>query len=110
MYDDVQAQVKFGDIETDFLDVSVGVKQGCLWSPVLFSIFINEFTKLTKLRKHDVGVIIHNVCVGSLFFLADDVVLMANDENELNRMLSIATEFPNGWQLQFNHNTYHLMY
>ena len=84
LYDDVKAQVKFGGIETDFFDVHDGVKQGCVLSPVLFCIFIHEFTKL--LQKHDVGVRIHNVCVGSLFW-ADDVVLLANNENELNRML-----------------------
>ena len=67
MYDNIQAQVKFGDIETDFFEISEGVKQGCVLSPVLFCIFINEFTKL--LRKHEVGVRIHNVCVGSLFGL-----------------------------------------
>ena len=101
LYDNVQAQVKFGDIETDFFDVSVGVKQGCVLSPVLFSIFINEFTKV--LKKHDIGVRIHNVCVGSLFW-ADDIVLIANDESELNIMLSLAAEFATNWQLQFNHS------
>jgi len=100
LYDNVKAQVKFGDIETDFFDVSDGVKQGCVLSPVLFCIFIHEFTKL--LKKHDLGVRIHNVNVGSLFW-ADDVVLLANDENELNKMLSLAAQFANDWKLSFNH-------
>ena len=38
---------------------------------------MHEFTK--PLKKHDLGIRIHNVCMGSLFW-ADDVVLMANDE------------------------------
>ena len=101
LYDDVKAQVKFGGIETDFFDVHDGVKQGCVLSPVLFCIFIHEFTKL--LQKHDVGVRIHNVCVGSLFW-ADDVVLLANNENELNRMLNLAAQFANDWKLSFNHD------
>lgn len=101
LYDNVQAQVKFGTIETGFFDVSNGVKQGCGLSPVLFCIFIHEFTKL--LKKHEVGVRIHNVCVGTLFW-ADDVVLLANDENELNKMLSLAAQFANDWKLNFNHD------
>ena len=101
LYDDVKAQVKFGGIETDFFDVHDGVKQGCVLSPVSFCIFIHEFTKL--LQKHDVGVRIHNVCVGSLFW-ADDVVLLANNENELNRMLNLAAQFANDWKLSFNHD------
>ena len=30
LYDNVQAQVKFGNVETDFFNVSEGVKQGCV--------------------------------------------------------------------------------
>jgi hypothetical protein len=30
MYDNVQAQVKFCDIETNFFEVHEGVKQGCV--------------------------------------------------------------------------------
>ena len=80
-YDKVQGRVRMGEIETDFFDIDEGVKQRCVLSPVLFCICMHEFTKL--LKKHDLGVRIHNVCMGSLFW-ADDVVLMANDQNELN--------------------------
>lgn len=101
LYDNVQAQVKFGNIETDFFKVDEGVKQGCVLSPVLFCIFISEFSKL--LKKYDLGVRIHDVCIGSLFW-ADDVVLLANDENKLNRMLEVAAQFASDWRLSFNHD------
>ena len=101
LYDNVKAQVKFSGIETDFFDISEGVKQGCVLSPVLFCIFIHEFTKL--LEAHDVGVRIHNIRVGSLFW-ADDVVLIANDEQELQKMLQIAAQFSKEWKLSFNHD------
>jgi hypothetical protein len=99
LYENVQAQVKFGNIETEFFEVSEGVKQGCVLSPVLFCIFIHEFTKL--LVKNDVGVRIHDIRVGSLFW-ADDVVLLANSEKELNQMLSLAAQFATDWKLSFN--------
>ena len=92
LYDNVQAQVKFGNIETNFFEVAEGVKQGCVLSPVLFCIFIHEFTKM--LKNHEVG---------SLFW-ADDVVLLANDENELKRMLCLAAQFAEDWKLSFNHD------
>ena len=101
LYDNVKAQVKFGSIETDLFDVSEGVKQGCVLSPVLFCIFIYEFTKV--LEKHEVGVRIHNIRVGSLFW-ADDVVLLANDEHELNRMLDLVAQYVREWKLSFNYD------
>ena len=59
------------------------------------------FTKV--LGKHEVGVRIHNIRVGSLFW-ADDVVLLANDEHELNRMLELAAQYAREWKLSFNHD------
>ena len=41
----------FSHIETEFFDVEEGVKQGCVLSPILFCIYINEYAK-----SHDIGV------------------------------------------------------
>lgn len=100
LYEKVQGRVRLGQIETDFFDIDEGVKQGCVLSPVLFCIFMHEFTKLLKER--DLGVRIHDVCMGSLFW-ADDVVLLANDESELNKLLGLAADFAKTWKLDFNH-------
>ena len=65
------------------------------------SVFIlNEFAKL--LKSHDIGVNICNVKISSLFW-ADDIVLLANDERELQFMLDLAATFANKWKLSFNH-------
>ena len=83
------------------ISVDEGVKQGCSLSPVLFCVFVHEFTKLIK--SHDLGVRIHDVCIGTLFW-ADDVVLIANDEDELNSMLNIAAQFSKDYKLSFNYD------
>ena len=101
MYANVQAKVKFGSIETEFFNSDEGVKQGCVLSPILFCIYINEFTKL--LRSHKLGIQFCNVQMGSLFW-ADDIVLLANDEHELQRMLDLAATFADRWKLSFNHD------
>ena len=95
MYKNVQAKVNFGSIQTDFFNIDEGVKQGCVLSPVLFCIYINELTKLLKL--HDVGVKINHVKISSLFW-ADDIVLLANDELELQKLLDLAATFAQKWK------------
>ncbi|XP_072025104.1 uncharacterized protein [Amphiura filiformis] len=100
LYNNVQSKVKFGDIETDFFDVSDGVKQGCVLSPILFSIYINEFANI--LRENNIGVNVNKVNMGCLFW-ADDVVLLANDDFELQRMLDLAAKFSEVYRLKFNH-------
>ena len=54
------------------------------------------------LTSHNVGVSICNVNTSCLFW-ADDVVLIAENEDDLNRMLDIAADFSRNWQLNFNH-------
>ena len=99
LYKKVNGTVKFGDIDTDFFEINQGVKQGCVLSPVLFSVFINEFKKL--LVSHDLGVRINDNWLGGLFW-ADDIVLLANNEYEMNKMLELATLFAKEWKLNFN--------
>ena len=99
LYRNVQSRVKFGDITTDFFDVDDGVKQGCVLSPILFCVYINELARLIK--EESIGVSTCNVQTGCLFW-ADDVVLLANSEKELQRMLDIASDFSRSWKLDFN--------
>ena len=90
LYQNVQCNVKLGDIVTDFFNVEEGVKQGCVLSPILFCLYINELSKM--LDEYDVGIHIMGVNIKCLFW-ADDVVLIANNDYDLQRMLNIAAEF-----------------
>ena len=69
-------------------------------TPVLFCIYIHQFTKL--LNDHKLGVNVCNVRVGSLFW-ADGIVLIADNEHDLQKMLNLAADFANNWKLSFNH-------
>lgn len=93
--------MKFGNLTTDFIDIDVGVKQGCVLSPILFCVFINELAKM--LKKANLGTRICGVQIGCLFW-ADDVVLIAEDGNELQKMLDIAAVFAQQWRLDFNYD------
>ncbi|XP_071943982.1 uncharacterized protein [Antedon mediterranea] len=91
---------------TNEFNIHKGVKQGCVLSPILFSIFINEFVKL--LRESNFGVRMNGVWMGGLFW-ADDVILIANNEREMTEMLEIANIFAKEWKLGFNHEKSNVM-
>ena len=99
LYVNVKCNVKFGEIETDFFDVEEGVKQGCVLSPILFCIYIHELARLIK--NEGVGVRTCDVQTGCLFW-ADDVVLIADSEVDLQKMLDITSHFSRTWKLDFN--------
>ena len=51
LYKNVQAMVKFRNVSTDFFKMDKGVKHGCVLSPVLFCIYIHQFTKFLNDHK-----------------------------------------------------------
>jgi len=72
------------NITTEWFDVNRGLRQGCLLSPLLFNLFINDL--ITSINELAVGVDVDGQCI-SIFAYADDVVLLADNENDLNLLL-----------------------
>ena len=88
IYKKVLSCVLLGDVCTDFFEILVGLRQGCLLSPILFDIFIDELgAVINKLNK---GVLCGNRMVSILFFA---VVLIAESKEYLELMLQTAYEF-----------------
>ena len=45
IYKKVESSVMLGQARTDFFEILVGLRQGCLLSPILFDIFLNDLVK-----------------------------------------------------------------
>ena len=71
-------------------NISNGVKQGGVLSPILFGIYLDEL--LLKLKKSGIGCHIGNIFTGALAY-ADDVVLLAPTKHAMSLMLKICSEF-----------------
>ena len=46
LYDSVRCAVKLNNYLTDWFDVNIGLKQGCLLSTTLFNLYINDLSEL----------------------------------------------------------------
>ena len=62
---------KVNDHMTNWFDVEIGVKQGCLLSPVLFNIFVNCI--VNDLKQINCGVPVLDTKIDLLMY-ADDVL------------------------------------
>ena len=69
---------------TDMFPVQFGVQQGCKLSPTLYLIYIYDLAD--DIRALNAGVDVDGLHL-SLLFYADDLALMAPDEQNLQRML-----------------------
>ena len=115
MYANPRAKVILQDLETDFFDCPMGVKQGDSISATLFSIFINDLA--VEIKDSKVGI---NLFDSSMFpndssmfsndssmfvnvlLYADDIVLLTSNEDDLQFLLSIVENWCRKWRLEVN--------
>ena len=99
LYDNVRCAVKVNDFITPYLDVKLGVKQGCRLSPTLFALYINDLAE--EIKTLNCGVELGNEQLALLLY-ADDVVLIAPTEESLQHMLDKLYEWCSKWRLTIN--------
>lgn len=85
LYHNVTSCVRLNGMFSDWFNVNTGLRQGCSLSTILFNIFINDLA--TSLKNLNKGVDIGNEKVCILLY-ADDIVLIAENEAELQILLS----------------------
>ena len=83
-------RVKWGQYLSLPFNVTNGVKQGGVHSPILFGIYIDELLK--RMKSSGLGCYIGHVFIGSLAY-ADDVSLLSPTRYALTKMLEIANSF-----------------
>ena len=90
MYTNPTGRIRWEGIETEPLRMNIGLKQGCVLSPILFAIYLAELSVI--LNRRDVGAKLHNFKVPLLFY-ADDIVLLANYAAEFRIILQLVGDF-----------------
>ena len=112
MYSNPRAKVLLNEHETDFFDCPIGVKQGDNISATLFSIFINDLAE--EIKATGVGLdLAENVAnldfkeeykdlFLNILLYADDIILMAKNENDLQFLLNVVEQWCHKWRLEVN--------
>ena len=99
LYENVSCSVKVNSSLTEWFQVTQGVKQGCVLSPTLFSIYVNDLVK--ELNAVNCGIEIDGKLISALLY-ADDIVLLAPDENKLQSLLNVLSNWCRKWRLVIN--------
>ena len=90
LYTSVTASVRLGAYSTEWFDIKCGLRQGCILSPILFNLYVNDLA--LYLKSFNIGIQLgdEKVC---MFLFADDIVLLAENNNDLQFLL----DGLNGW-------------
>jgi len=99
LYSHNQCCVNIQSMCTDWFSVSSGVRQGDSLSTTLFNIFINDL--VDDINSLNLGVTCGNLQVSILLY-ADDIVLIADNETDLQKMLDQCTSWTEKWKLTVN--------
>jgi hypothetical protein len=90
LYSNVKCSVRVNGILTDWFNVNIGLKQGCTLSPLLFNIYVNSL--IEKVENADIGVDVGTNKLSMLLY-ADDIVLLADSQDKLQRGLDVLYEW-----------------
>ena len=99
IYASSNSQLRLNSYLTTSFNVTSGVRQGDTMSPILFSMFLNDLA--TGIKDLDCGVTIneHNL---SILLYADDIVLIAPNEEKLQKMLDFVSKWCQKWRMAVN--------
>ncbi len=99
LYKSTITRVQYGTVFSDTVHVESGVRQGCPLSPTLFNLFIAGL--IQELEDSQLGVKMHDIIIPALFF-ADDMVLLASSESQLQALLDLVGTYASSHALAFN--------
>jgi hypothetical protein len=94
---------------TDFFPIETGVRQGCIISPLIYSIYINDIARTLKQQQRGAAIDAvgeHRLCI---LLYADDIVLLADGVEDLRAMMVSLHHYSRQWRFEVNHSKCGLM-
>ena len=86
LYAGQEATDRTGHRTTDWFQIGIGVRQGCILSPCLFNFYAEYIMRNAGLDEAQFGIKIARRNINNLRY-ADDTTLMAESEEELKSLL-----------------------
>ena len=98
-YSNQRMYVRWGCSTSDYFDVSNGVRQGGVLSPLLFNVYVNDLS--VQLESLKCGLSFGNGKINHIMY-ADDVVLFAPSSGGLQQLINICEEFGIEADIRYN--------
>ena len=116
MYQDTKTCIKLNNKLSNSFVCNIGVRQGDNLSPLLFALFINDFEKhLSDCRSYNglnsLNTLFTDATLDDdleiflklyILLYADDTIVMAESESELQEALNEVSEYCDKWKLRIN--------
>ncbi|CAB4003282.1 Hypothetical predicted protein, partial [Paramuricea clavata] len=101
LYSNTRCAVKVSGHRTPFFSYNRGVCQGCVLSPVLFNLYINELPNLFEKVNPDPFLLPNGTRLSSLLYV-DDLVILSRSKSGLQNCLDSLNEWSKKWLMNIN--------
>ena len=99
MYVNQKLQVKWNNVMSQRFNISNGVRQGGIMSPLLFGVYIDEL--MQTLKANGIGCYMGHYYCGA-FGYADDIILLCPSVTGLEAMIKVCEQFAHKHNILFN--------
>ena len=106
-YSSQQLCIKWGNVLSPFFNVSNGVRQGGILSPMLFNFYCDNLS--ANLNKIYAGCYCGNIVINHLLY-ADDLVIFAPSAKGLQKLLDVCSNYGFSHDIMYNASKSKVMY
>ena len=96
----VQSCVQTEGKQSRWFNLSTGVRQGCPLSPTLFAVFIDGLIR--RLKDSGPGLDVDGGSRLCSLLYADDIVVLAENEDDLDQLIQAVRDYQRLWRFQMN--------
>ena len=101
LYSKSSCALKIGTSQTRSFSYSRGVRQGCILSPLLFNLYVNDLPSAFQNTLSDPIILPNGTKLNSLLY-ADDLIIISRSKIGLQNCLNTLSSFCNSWMLDTN--------
>ena len=102
LYSKAKSCIRVNNNLTDWFETTVGVRQGCLLSPDLFNLFIENISAEAFQDCKKLGINVDGYKLKDLCF-ADDIALIADSENDLQTLIERVHDVSKKYGMEIKH-------